>query len=385
MSLGIEPMSDRNQIENKSQQSAAPADANPQPDSTDATCHDAEARTDNGEPTAGGEPIEPTRSATAESESASAVQEALDPSVSIVSESESSAESESTTESESTSDSLPSLGNLERELGNLETLAREVSHQVGDALEPAENTTSKPDGKADHADAPPGVTALTPDAVHQGGDARTTSGTPPQPEAGAAFDDPVLSAATSAGAHPKVEKEQAAEHEVEDMLQAAASADTDDADATLPVPDFMKEFTEPASPTPAPETATTESAEPVPAQASDLIEPPPAAAVAPDLTAPQPTDPSAGFPTGMPQLAASTKPPDPTAGGDAANARTGRLQSIRAGLSARTLGLADKTADVLEALDRPFGKLGPRVRSIAGWFALSTLGTSLIVLLVSLF
>ena len=37
----------------------------------------------------------------------------------------------------------------------------------------------------------------------------------------------------------------------------------------------------------------------------------------------------------------------------------------------------------LEAADKPLVRLGPRIRMVAGWLALATLGTSVIVFVVS--
>lgn len=64
----------------------------------------------------------------------------------------------------------------------------------------------------------------------------------------------------------------------------------------------------------------------------------------------------------------------------------GWSQRIRAGaawLSPIVLPVCARAIHLLEQLDRPFGGLGPHVRQVIGWIAVATIGTSLIVYLLS--
>ena len=61
------------------------------------------------------------------------------------------------------------------------------------------------------------------------------------------------------------------------------------------------------------------------------------------------------------------------------------LRSFIRHLTLPPLSVSEGVAGLLEVMDRPARRLGPGARQAIGWLAIATLGTSLIVFLVSLF
>ncbi len=58
---------------------------------------------------------------------------------------------------------------------------------------------------------------------------------------------------------------------------------------------------------------------------------------------------------------------------------------VAARLSPSATAACDRIVSLLEVLDRPMDRIGDRVRHIAGWIAVATVGTSLVVYILSLF
>ena len=168
-----------------------------------------------------------------------------------------------------------------------------------------------------------------------------------------------------------------------------------------PVPSFMEEFTRPEEPE---ET----NAEEMPLEAEPARVAQPRATSAPlgvinadtihnlpdldDLAASpdiddmpdldEPAEPSA--PRSQPKAVSRVEAmPKPEAEGER-EPGTSRLGKVAAILSPVALVACERAASILEAIDKPFGKVGELPRQVAGWFAIATLGVALIVLLISL-
>lgn len=61
------------------------------------------------------------------------------------------------------------------------------------------------------------------------------------------------------------------------------------------------------------------------------------------------------------------------------------LPRVRRRLSPVAFRVSEKGVDLLEVLNRPLGRFGGRAQAAVGWLAIATIGTSLLVFLVSLF
>ncbi|MBU0718724.1 MAG: hypothetical protein KJ749_10785 [Planctomycetes bacterium] len=62
-----------------------------------------------------------------------------------------------------------------------------------------------------------------------------------------------------------------------------------------------------------------------------------------------------------------------------------QITGLLARLSPLGLGVCERGAGMLEALDKPTQRLGPGIRRAIGWLAIATIGTSLIVFVISMF
>jgi hypothetical protein len=97
-----------------------------------------------------------------------------------------------------------------------------------------------------------------------------------------------------------------------------------------------------------------------------------------DLTAARDTEPETDS-----QRQSDTPPEDPTP------PQPGRFEELARRATARLSPLAATTCDhivtALEVVDRPFARVGNRIRYLAGWIAIATVGTSLVVYFLSLF
>lgn len=157
---------------------------------------------------------------------------------------------------------------------------------------------------------------------------------------------------------------------------AKATLPKDTGDSTAPsdgdVPDFMQEFTQPAS------DSTQESEN---LGRSDLSEPgSETSAVSPAL---QPATQEAKAKSG--EFAQST-------GQAAATEHAGRKEGMRLlitrlghALSPMAFRATDKAVSVLEVVNSPTQRIGGGIRTAVGWLAIATIGTSVLVFLTSLF
>jgi hypothetical protein len=78
-----------------------------------------------------------------------------------------------------------------------------------------------------------------------------------------------------------------------------------------------------------------------------------------------------------------TEPEEPPAEADSV-ARVNPVRRAAACLPLAALAACERSATLLEAIDKPFGGIGENLRRILGWVAVATFATSLIVLLLSL-
>jgi len=188
---------------------------------------------------------------------------------------------------------------------------------------------------------------------------------------------------------PEPELEPALEHEPEPEQEHEPEAATTPVDD---IPDFMREFLEP-EPEPEPEPAETPS-EPLDAADEPIIE-----------TTSIPVQMKPGV-VGTGTLRKVVKPEHHEAAEeqlelthevvplnmrDTLRARLlGVLRLIRKipspmpVLSKAALVVCDKGVSVLEIIDKPMSRLGTKVRILIGWLAMATLGTSVVVYIISL-
>ena len=78
-----------------------------------------------------------------------------------------------------------------------------------------------------------------------------------------------------------------------------------------------------------------------------------------------------------------TEPEEPPAEADSV-ARVNPVRRAAACLPPAALAVCERSANLLEAIDKPFAGIGENLRRILGWVAVATFATSLIVLLLSL-
>jgi hypothetical protein len=71
--------------------------------------------------------------------------------------------------------------------------------------------------------------------------------------------------------------------------------------------------------------------------------------------------------------------------GGGAKTRRGRLSRLIAPFAAVVLGMAELGVKLLEGADRPLAMIGARIRSLAGWIALATLGAAVVVFILKRF
>ncbi len=164
------------------------------------------------------------------------------------------------------------------------------------------------------------------------------------------------------------------------------------------VPDFMAEFTRPEDTNDSPATGGETAQPPGPADAE--LEPDASAQTTESTQASTPAKPGV-VGTGMIGVvgAASTEPTaDATSGAseelearetppaEATVTPLDRLFGlVEERVSPIALKVCEKAVPVLEAIDKPFGRVGTPIRRVIGWVAIATMGTALIVFLVSLF
>jgi len=188
---------------------------------------------------------------------------------------------------------------------------------------------------------------------------------------------------------------------------APRAADSTGAAATRGVPDFMMEFTAPASEAPSkgststeappartPSPASTARRAPEPAPAGGPPDPKSAHSGAPTATSAPPASPltatakSGIVGTGMLGVVSTTKPQSETAavngttaevGNEGAGTGSGSSKGGLAKLMSLALGIVVR---VLDVVDRPFARLGDGLKDIIGWIALATLGTALVVYMI---
>lgn len=157
-------------------------------------------------------------------------------------------------------------------------------------------------------------------------------------------------------------------------VKNAISTDTDEpaAPPENDLPDFMQEFTrpDPDSPKETENQKIPDLSEPVPETSS--------------VSSPrQPTTPKADAKSS--ESAQST-------GKAAATGHAGRPKSLRLlitrlgyALSPMAIRATDKAVNVLEVVNSPTQRIGSRIRTAVGWLAIATIGTSVLVFLISLF
>ncbi len=175
-----------------------------------------------------------------------------------------------------------------------------------------------------------------------------------------------------------------------------------------PIPDFMEEFTRPQEPADAEPAATktpASTAPPDPATTSETKEQDADASgttlsakpgvvgtgmigvVGAPLSTP-PTDDRATEGTEASDTAAPTEEDDTpeTASYVSVVARLVHTVKQSAGrFSTMGLTLCNRALGLLEVVDRPFARLGEPVRRVIGWIAIATVGTAVIVYMISLF
>jgi len=160
-------------------------------------------------------------------------------------------------------------------------------------------------------------------------------------------------------------------------------------------PDFMAEFTQPAAPVSEP-AASLKRSPPTPAAPSPS---PSAASSSATSLSPKPGVVSTGKigvvgapsrqpPEGpAPSLPEEKEPPtenEPLPERPPRLAMAARLESILLRLRPTALAWGAQGVRLLEAIDRPFSRIGLVPRRLAGWLAIATLGTASIVYVLSL-
>jgi hypothetical protein len=188
-------------------------------------------------------------------------------------------------------------------------------------------------------------------------------------------------------------------HDGEDL----ASADGDD-EAAPAIPDFMSEFTQPAASTPAADDQPVDDA--IPDFMSEFTQPAPAAAPRGGAETAAKGEPGGVGVAADPDAAAALRddllrdlmsrpepPPEAEATGRAALEQgpaddgqpvaeaAPRRTAATARLSAVAQSAVGGIATVMEAIDRPFHRIGDRIRWVAGLIGLATLATTIVLLI----
>ena len=239
---------------------------------------------------------------------------------------------------------------------------------------------------------------LAADASQQVGAPDSPPGAPPPPspaELSATLDDElsrleglVASAASEVGT-------EAASPDTEDRGGGGASpkaAKTTTPEPNRGVPDFMMEFTEPASEAPSKPKAAAEAPPartPLPDAKASQLDTPATASASSTRTATATVAAKPGIVgTGMLGVVITSKP-DPELVTARGTAKEGGEGGVAAGSPASKGGIAKLllpaetlVVRVLDLLDRPFARLGDGTKDIIGWIALATLGTALVVYLI---
>ena len=159
-------------------------------------------------------------------------------------------------------------------------------------------------------------------------------------------------------------------------LEAKDAFSKDTGDPSAPsegdLPDFMQEFTQPA--TDSPQESENQ-------KLPDLSEP--VSETSSVSSAHQPTTPKADAESGK-----STR----STGQAATTDHTGRQKGMRLlitrlghALSPMAIRATDKAVSVLEVVNSPTQRIGIGIRTAVGWLAIATIGTSVLVFLTSLF
>ena len=156
-------------------------------------------------------------------------------------------------------------------------------------------------------------------------------------------------------------------------------------DVDLDVPDFMSEFTEPA-----PEPKTVAPTDHIEAGSTSTATA--SANLGPDVSSLE----KKAAPTAVPAHVAVLAGREPAANFDATkpeaippdgtdNSKVGVRRRVATKITPLALPICDRAVRLLEALNRPTQRIGYAPRILIGWLAIATIGTSLIVFLISMF
>lgn len=173
--------------------------------------------------------------------------------------------------------------------------------------------------------------------------------------------------------------------------ESSPPAVTEDASVPDEMPDFMSELTQPSEP-------SSEAAGPLESSVKDATGPP-----SRDVDRLDDQRPAPSMPDNNRQRASGDSPilqewGEPRATVLEEEESTGRslgadtaakLRELVRLATARLSPLANTTCDrvvtLLEVVDRPMARVGGRIRYVVGWLAVATVGTSLVVYILSLF
>ncbi len=146
------------------------------------------------------------------------------------------------------------------------------------------------------------------------------------------------------------------------------------------VPDFMAEFTQPDGELVAPAEWENDSSIPDLSEPGAEPEPP-----APKKAAVKKAAPTAPEPAVAAENVAVAESPAATASPSSSARVRESLRRVTTRVSPLALKVCEGVATALEVMDKPTRPLGPGPRQLLGWVAIATVGTSLIVFVVSLF
>lgn len=186
---------------------------------------------------------------------------------------------------------------------------------------------------------------------------------------------------------------QSGESAESDQPESSEPTATEDASAADELPDFMSELTHPAEPSSDVVEERSTASEPnvdeadgLRASDADLLDDLTSVPSIPDNDMPNASG-DAPAPEGWGEFGTTVPDEGSSENSLAANAAS-RLKALArqaaARLSPSATAACDRVISLLEVLDRPTVRIGDRVRHIAGWIAVATVGTSLVVYILSL-
>lgn len=272
-----------------------------------------------------------------------------------------------------------SEGDLDELLVEASQLASEISDEVGGAQADATRSSAEDPLKSESVESDPSdlssslscddIDSQLADLDRLVDESQSEIGAPTLPDAAEVPSD-LPPGEASTGEANRSDLSIAGDPDAKDTLSGDAGDSTTPSEADLP--DFMQEFTQPATDSPQ---------EPENQGLSDLSEP-----------VSETSSASSAFPASTQDAEAESGEFTRSTGQAAATDHAGRRKGMRSlitrlghALSPMAFRATDKAVSVLEVFNSPTQRIGDGIRTAVGWIAIATIGTSVLVLLASLF